>query len=153
MTDAEEPDFDDDEVFDAWCAELRSEVAEYLESEGREHGEVLEWPAWNVAPHVAIWAVESADRPGYVGGWVLCGNLPMDYLEGEGLTTPREAMAAFVERWTGLVADLKAGNAASEFEIEGGEDPAETAAMMENRVGVLRELVEDDEAWIPEESE
>ena len=153
MTDSTELDYDDDATFDAWCAELRAEIEVYLKNEGFEHGKILEWPAWNVAPHVAIWAVESATQAGYVGAWVLCGNLPMDYIEGDNLKSPREAMAAMAARWQELIDNMRAGKPTDGVVIETGADPEQMVAMMESRVRVLRELVEDEEAWLADEGE
>ncbi len=148
MTDTTELDYDDDATFDAWCSELRTEIEVYLSSEGYEHGQIFDWPAWNVAPHVAMWAIESATQPGYVGAWVLCGNLPMDYIEGDSLGTPRQAMSAIAARWQELIDNMKLGKPTEGVVIETGADPEEMIAMMESRVGVLRQLVEDADAWI-----
>jgi hypothetical protein len=148
MTDTTELDYDDEATFDAWCSELRTEIEVYLSSEGYEHGKILEWPAWNVAPHVAVWAIESVTQPGYVGAWVLCGNLPMDYIAGDNLKSPREAMAAIASRWQELIDNMRSGKSTDGVVIETGTEPEQMVAMMESRVGVLRELVDDNEAWL-----
>ncbi|MFT4512400.1 MAG: hypothetical protein ACI89X_003388 [Planctomycetota bacterium] len=147
MTDPE-LDYDDDATFDAWCLALRSEIGVYLKSEGYEHGKILDWPAWNVAPHVAMWAIESPTQPGYVGAWVLCGNLPMDYIAGDDLKSPREAMTAIAARWQELIDNLRVGKPTDGVVIESDGAPEQTVAMMESRVSVLRELIDDEEAWI-----
>jgi hypothetical protein len=148
MTEPTELDYDDDATFDAWCVELRTEIGVYLTSEGYEHGKILEWPAWNIAPHVAMWAIESPTQPGYVGAWVLCGNLPMDYIEGDSLGTPRQAMSAIAARWQELIDNMKSGKPTEGVVIETGVEPEQMVAMMESRVSVLRQLVEDGDAWI-----
>ena len=148
MTDETELDYDDDATFDAWCLELRREIEVYLSSEGYEYGKILEWPAWNIAPHVAVWAIESVTEPGYVGAWVLCGKLPMDYIAGDNLKSPREAMSAIASRWQDLIDDMRSGKPTDGVVIETGAEPEQMVAMMESRVGVLRELVDDDSAWI-----
>tara|TARA_R110002072_G_scaffold46591_10_gene129199 strand:- start:235330 stop:235848 length:519 start_codon:yes stop_codon:yes gene_type:complete len=147
MSEPTELDFDDDATFDAWCAVLRAEIEAYLTSECYEYGKILDWPAWNIAPHVAMWAIESSEQPGYVGGWVLCGNLPMDYIEGDNLKNPREAMAAIAARWQDFVDKTRRGESTEGVAVESGDDPEQMLAMMESRIGILLEIVADDEAW------
>ena len=73
MTDADE---------ERWCERERERVIAYLKHQRLYHGAVGEWPAWSVHPHVAVWAVESVVRPGWVGWWVISGDLPTDYKIG-----------------------------------------------------------------------
>lgn len=42
---------------EAWVAEQRSTVADYLRREGVKHGAIGEWPAWYVQPYLAILAI------------------------------------------------------------------------------------------------
>jgi hypothetical protein len=79
-----------DEVKDEnWCAERRQIVLEYLARQPQKFGDVGDWPAWHLAPYVSVWAVESFVRPGAVGGWVICGDLPTDYASAKDVFTPR----------------------------------------------------------------
>jgi hypothetical protein len=73
-------DYDDPEVEERWCEQQRVAVNEYLQSQGVKHGRVGDWPAWHVAPYVSIWAIESVNRPEWIGWWVICGDLPTDYI-------------------------------------------------------------------------
>ncbi len=61
------PDYDDPDVEERWCSDQRRLVDDYLRSQGVEHGQIGEWPAWHIAPYVSIWAVESRVRPGSIG--------------------------------------------------------------------------------------
>ena len=70
----EEPDWDDPQIQDQWCAEVRGHVETYLRDEQVEHGRIAEEPTWFVAPYVALWAVESKARPETVG--------PLSFLGG-----------------------------------------------------------------------
>jgi len=79
--------------------------------------------------------------------------LPMDYIEGDNLKSPREAMAAMAARWQELIDNMRAGKPTDGVVIETGADPEQMVAMMESRVRVLRELVEDEEAWLADEGE
>src|SRR6267143_18187 len=62
-----------------WCAACRRRVRKYLAGESVRHGRIGSWPAWHVAPYVSVWAVESQARPGWVGWWVISGDVPTDY--------------------------------------------------------------------------
>jgi hypothetical protein len=62
-----------------WCAECRRQVRRYLAGESVQHGRIGSWPAWHVAPYVSVWAIESRARPGCVGWWAICGDVPTDY--------------------------------------------------------------------------
>ena len=153
MTDSTEPDYEDDAVVEAWCADMRKEVEHYIESEGYECGEIGEWPAWQVPPYVSVWAVESATEPGYVGAWVLCGDLPTDLIEGDDITHPREAMAKIADRWQEYVANARAGKPNDGMEIETGDDPEEMLDMLESRAAVLNDWALDDEMWTDDDEE
>ena len=77
----------------------RAQVEPYLRHQAVDHWRVGEWPAWHLAPYVSIWAVESESRPEWVGWWLICGDLPTDYVSAANIKHPREAVRAFAERW------------------------------------------------------
>ncbi|MXN46947.1 DUF4826 family protein [Shinella kummerowiae] len=56
---------EDEQKFELWCDHQRQGVVDYLGRQRLAHGEVGEWPAWDVYPHAALWAVESLKRPGF----------------------------------------------------------------------------------------
>jgi hypothetical protein len=92
-------DFDNPEIEDRWCATQRSQVVNYLNETKVEHGEIGELPAWHVPPYVAVWVVESRINTGWVGWWVISGNLPTDYVSADMIKHPREAIRAFAKTW------------------------------------------------------
>jgi hypothetical protein len=96
------PNCDDPAVEERWCNERRAQVADYLKREGVTHGRIGEWPAWHTAPYVSVWAIESAKCHESVGWWVICGDLPTDYVSAANVKHPREAMRAISERWLEL---------------------------------------------------
>jgi len=145
MTD--EPDWDDPAVQDQWCAEVRGHVATYLEDEKVEHGRIAEEPTWFVAPYVALWAVESAGRPGAVGAWVISGDVPMDLASADEHEHPRDAMHAIADRWLRYAEDVKAGRADDAIVIEGVEDDQELVSMLVSRAETLHEWAADDDLW------
>ncbi len=87
-------DYDDPAIEEQWCQERRAQVEAYLQHQRVEHGRVGEWPAWHVAPHVSLWAIESKVRPDWVGWWAICGDLPTDYVSAANIKHPREAVRA-----------------------------------------------------------
>lgn len=75
---------------ETWCAALRDQVIAYLDRQQLVHGRIGEWPAWHVYPYVAVWAVESVRRPGWVGWWAIAGDCPADHVVCGPERTPRE---------------------------------------------------------------
>jgi hypothetical protein len=92
-------DYDDPEINAQWCGERRREVAEYLRVEGLTHGRIGDRPAWQVAPYVSVWAVESLAVPGAVGWWAISGDLPNDYVSSSEAKDPRQAVRAIALLW------------------------------------------------------
>lgn len=143
-----ERDYDDPEVEKQWCAERRDEVAHYLSAEHLTHGEIGEWPAWHVAPAVSIWAIENPAKPGWVGMWVICGDLPTDYISAASIKHPRDAMQALSERWSASAATIRGGGSSTEIEIPGIEEsPEEMLRMLESRAATLANWAGDDSMW------
>lgn len=147
MKDADDLDYEDDAVAEAWCAEMRVEVEDYLKAEEAEYGEISEWPAWHVAPYASVWALESATEKGFVGAWVICGDLPTDLIDGDNIKHPREAMAAIADRWLQFVANARAGKPNDDFSIDGGDNPAELISMLQSRAETLRSWAADETIW------
>lgn len=141
------PDHDDPALEERWCAERRIDVAAYLAREGVEHGEIGEWPAWHVAPYVSVWAIESKRSPGWVGGWVVCGDLPTDHVSASEIKHPREALQAFAERWRRHCESVRSGQATPDYSIGGEETPADLVPLLEARAKVLAEWARDDSLW------
>lgn len=144
-----EPDYEGPEVEARWCDEQRRAVETYLRAEGVVYREVGDWPAWHLAPLVAIWAVESMKRPGWIGWWVISGDLPTDYISADEIDPPqhpRKAVCVFADRWRNYAKAWSDGNdyVGTHF------DPhmrAECAPLLAQRSESLAALVENDAAW------
>jgi len=149
MKDMTEPDYQNDPAAEEqWCAETRSRVVAYLSSEGHDHGMVAEWPAWHVAPYVSIWSVESKALPGWVGSWVICGDLPTDVVSAQEIKHPRKAMEAFSKRWLGYVQSVRAGSVPDGIEIGSVKDADdELLPLLESRAETLSEWANDETLW------
>ena len=133
----------DEEDEERWCDERRAEVVAYLTEQKLNHGDVGEWPAWHVARYVSIWAVESLKRPGWVGWWAICGDLPTDYCTATQPAHPRNAAREFSQTWAAAVAALRPGDAT----LGDTGLPASLAPLLQERAGMLAAWAEDDSIW------
>ena len=142
--------WDDPAVEERWCSERRREVSEYLAKEGVLHGKVGSWPAWHLAPYISIWAVESLKAPGHVGWWVICGDMPTDYLSAATVKHPQRAMLAFADRWQEVADNIRSGVPHPELQYGEPKNDPQRAVLLENRSDVLRRFAEDESMWSPE---
>lgn len=140
-------DYDDPVMERHWCDACRQQVIDYLESQGLIHGEVGEWPAWHVAPYVSVWAVESLVRPRWVGWWVICGDLPTDYVSADSIKHPRQAMQAIAERWKELSEYMARGEEYPGITLGPPETWPELAPLLRTRSELLTQFAEDDSLW------
>jgi hypothetical protein len=140
-------DYDDPDVEERWCNERRSAVIAYLAQQHLVHGAVGEWPAWHVAPYVSIWAIESACKPGWVGWWVISGDLPTDYVSADAIKHPREAMRAIAVRWQGAAVLMAQGTGPPGVAIGSPNDWPSLAPLLESRAKLLQEWAGDESLW------
>jgi hypothetical protein len=128
---------------EAWCADQRAAAAAYVAIQLEEHGAVGDWPAWHIVSHVAVWAVESVKAPGWVGWWVITGDLPSDYCSAAGCRHPRLAIRRIAESWRASLQGTRPGDATI------GETglPADLAPLLTARADMLLARVEDDASW------
>lgn len=144
------PDYDDPGVEELWCAQQRIGVVTYLRSEGVNHGRIGEWPAWHVAPHVSIWAVESCKRPDWIGWWVIAGDLPTDCISSADVEPPqhpRKALRAIAHRWLEYVKAWKEGRDYEGTCIAGPHPHQELAPLLASRAKLLIAWADDDSLW------
>jgi hypothetical protein len=144
------PNYDDPEVEERWCEQQRQCVADYLHSQGVEHGRIGEWPAWHLAPYVSIWAIESRVRPEWIGWWVICGDLPTDYISAADLEPPqhpRRAMRAIAQFWLKAVDAWSQGLDYEGFQIPGPHSHQGLAPLLEARAKLLVGFADDDSLW------
>src|SRR5690242_638460 len=126
-------DYDDPTIDEQWCSARREQVVAYLAAAKLAHGQVGEWPAWHLAPHASIWAIESLSSPGWVGWWVICGDLPSDYLSAAAIRHPREAMLAFASRWHKAAELMAIGQSSADFSIGSPQEWPTLAPLLASR--------------------
>lgn len=140
-------DYDNPEVEERWCDSQRSIVRSYLSSQGLKHGRIGEWPAWHIAPYVSVWAIESVARPEWIGWWVICGDLPTDYISAAEIKPPqhpRKAVRAIAKRWLQAVKAWNEGRDIEGFRIDGPHSHKELAPLLATRANLFIEWTEDD---------
>jgi hypothetical protein len=145
-----EPDYDDPEVEERWCREQREHVAGYLRRQNVDHGRIGEWPAWHVAPHVSIWAIESRLRPEWIGWWVISGDLPTDYISSRDVEPPqhpRKAMRVFGQNWLEVVAAWKDDREHEDIQIGDPSSHEELGPLLAARAELLLKWADDDLLW------
>jgi hypothetical protein len=143
-------DYDDPDVEERWCNEQQKIVADYLRSQKVKHGRIGEWPAWHVAPYASIWAIESLARPEWIGWWVICGDLPTDYISSADVKPaqhPRKAMRVFAQNWLKLVEAWKDGGEVENYRIAASSSHEELAPLLEARARLLMEWADNDSLW------
>ena len=130
-----------------WHADRRREAIQYLNRQGVQHGRLHDVPAWQVFPHVSLWAVESAKSPGWVGWWVICGDCPTDYVTCSGDRTPRSAVEAITARWREASASLAKGEQHLDFVVGDTDRAHELAPLLAARAEILARWTADDSIW------
>lgn len=143
-------DYDGPGVEERWCSDQQRIVADYLRSQKVKHGRIGEWPAWHVAPCASIWAIESLTRPERIGWWVICGDLPTDYISSADMAPPqhpRKAMRVFAQNWLEVVKAWKDGREIENTRIGNSGSHEELGPLLEARAKLLMEWAEDDSLW------
>lgn len=141
------PDYDDPVIEAAWCAERQAEVIAFLAHQKIDHGRVGEWPAWHVAPYVSVWAIEHATRLDALGGWVVCGDLPTDFIGADGLGQPRAAVYAIAQRWRTTADRMAAGTPCPAYGAGTPDQAKALAPLLASRAGLLLRWTEDATLW------
>lgn len=140
-------DYDDEKGDEAWCAEQRLRVIEYLKSQRLIHGRVGEWPAWHIAPYVSVWAIEDAQYSDAIGWWVISGDLPTDYTTAGPIYHPREGVRKIAQLWHDAVPYMLRGEHHPELKIGTVEDFPTIAPLLETRASILLRWADDDSYW------
>lgn len=144
------PDYDDPEVEERWCSEQQKIVGDYLRCQQVKHGRIGEWPAWHVAPYASIWAIESLAQPEWIGWWVICGDLPTDYISSADVKPPqhpRKAVRVFAENWLEVVKAWKDGREIENTRIGDPSSHEDLGPLLEARAKLLMEWADDDSLW------
>jgi hypothetical protein len=141
---AEQLDYDDPEVEKAWATQERKTVRLYLASQAHETDLLPPAPAWSLAPYIALWEVET-NRGAAL--WVISGDLPTDYLDRHGATTPREAVRTFALLWRSQAVNMLAGRADPRSRLGKPKDWPKLGDLLQRRAELLLDFAAHDGLW------
>ncbi|HWI11224.1 MAG TPA: DUF4826 family protein [Burkholderiaceae bacterium] len=136
-----------------WCDARAVEVAACADRLAPAHGRIGERPAWFAMPYASLWAVESAQRPEWIGWWVIAGDLPTDAIAAHELPTPRDALRAFGKRWVLHGEALDRGDVPPAWAHLPDDALPKLAAQLKRRGAALQVWADDAAAWPVDESE
>jgi len=137
----------DELEFKAWVDKERKDVELYLTKHGINKPNVGPWPAFEMAPHFAIWAVESKKIAGKIGWWAFSGDCPTDYVSEDGKCHPRNALKILLENWKQYIPYMKAGRQPPNTKFVDEANLPLLGELLEKRVALLNEWLENDELW------
>lgn len=143
----EATNYEDPVIEEEWCNSRREEVIKYIERQQISHGEIGAWPAWHIAPFVSIWAIESKKEPGWVGWWVICGDLPTDYISADSVRHPRVALRLFSQRWSDIASYMAHGEPYPGATFGDPESWPTLYPLLISRVKIMLVWAENDEIW------
>lgn len=136
---------EDDEA--NWCTEQRANVMEYLQREGFSDPNVGEWPAWHVLPVISVWAVESLEKPDWVGWWVVSGDFPTDYTTCQGERHPRQALRDIGMRWQTATRKWAEGTVEEGWKLTPIGQESNLAPLLASRAEMFLRLADDNSVW------
>jgi hypothetical protein len=136
-----------DTQFEEWVLSQRSDVERYLEYQGIINPSVGPWPAWEVAPIFAIWAVESQRIPGKIGWWAFSGDCPTDYVSESGNCHPRAALKDLLDNWSECIPFMRKSVHGPHSRFGPQDQLKFLAEILEKRASILIEWYLDDELW------
>ena len=134
--------------FAAWNTSKRAQIRSFLEVEGIDDPQIGDWPAFEVAPHFGIWCVESKKQSGKIGWWAFAGDCPTAYVAEDGQCHPRAALRNLLRRWRDHIPHMKKRLQPPDVKFgDGSLDLRELADLLETRVSILQEWLENDALW------
>jgi hypothetical protein len=131
----------------AWLLKQRKTVEKYLRAEHVDHLGVGTYPAFCVHPYLALWAVQSKQRPGWVGWWAISGDLPTDYISSSRRRTPRAALRGIARQWREAARYMLQGRPHPDYQIGTPEDWPELGDLLRRRARIIQSWVDDATLW------
>jgi hypothetical protein len=120
----------------------------YLSKEKVPHGRIGEWPAWHLAPYVSIWAIESRFGHDEIAFWVICGDLPTDFIQwSNSASDPRQALNVISSRWLEVSSFMLRGVPHPTISIGTPDVWPKLGPLLQSRAGVIAKWVKDDSIW------
>jgi hypothetical protein len=130
-----------------WFAECRGAIDKYLQREGIAFGAIDKLPSWSVAPYVSIWAIADSAHTNRQAWWVICGDLPTDYISALSVAHPRHALRLIAHRWLEVSAYMLRGQAHPSIQIGSEAHWPQLGPLLKSRAETLFEWADDDDIW------
>jgi Domain of unknown function (DUF4826) len=130
-----------------WLDEQESYALDYLDRESVAHDAELDIE-WCLSPHVSVWT--SPARGKTPRTWIICGDLPADFIQDKRISDARSAVRAFGARWTDVSRYMLKGELHPSIRIGAGTEPNELKRLgdlLNRRASLLLKWCEDDSVW------
>jgi hypothetical protein len=140
-------DYTDPAEEQEWLDEQESRALDYLNSWSIEHdGDLV--IEWCVAPYVSVWTTSLGDRSPKT--WIICGDLPTDFIKDNRISDAQSAVRAFAKRWVDVSQHLLKGQQHPTIRIGGAEDSnqlRELGDLLRRRADLLLKWSADKTLW------
>jgi hypothetical protein len=140
-------DYSDPAEEQEWLDEQEARALDYLDHESVAHDSELEIE-WCVAPYVSVWSLPASDKT--PGTWIICGDLPADFIRDRKIVDARSAVRAFGQRWLEVSRYMLKGQLHPTVRIGEGDDPGklkELGDLLQRRARQLLEWCDDSSVW------
>lgn len=130
-----------------WLAEVEEQFIEYLLMHNLDVRPLDRMAEWSFPPKVALWSVQLSPQAQV---WIICGDVPTDFIVIQGTASPRDVMIQICDRWDEVSASLKSGRQHPTIRIGEGDSPAqleELGTLLDLRAKLLRNWVQDPKIW------
>ena len=78
---------------------------------------------------------------------MFAGDIPTDYVTEGGLCNPKSALEDLLQSWSSYIPEMKEGRQPIDCKFGDGSNLVELAQLLETRVSIFREWLEDDDLW------
>ena len=129
-----------------WLDEQEQNVLRYLNSENIAADGDLQIE-WCIAPIVALWRADCGDETQM---WIICGDLPTDFVRDSAIVDGRQAMKALCRRWLEVAGYLLQGAQHPKIQMGSGLGAAEMKELgnlLQRRAMMLQEWTVNDAKW------
>jgi hypothetical protein len=141
-------DYSDPAEEQEWLDEQEAAALDYLDRESVTHDGRLQIE-WCLAPYVSVWSLPPRGKKA-PRTWIICGDLPTDYLQDARVTDARSAVRAFAERWADVSSYMLKGKPHPTIRI-GKSTKAnklkELGDLLNRRAQLLLEWCQDASVW------
>ncbi|MEP2652302.1 MAG: DUF4826 family protein [Paraglaciecola sp.] len=133
---------------DEWVKEtLNAGVYSFLEIVNIDSAFVEAKAAWVLPFQILIGKIRAQTQPEEFT-WIVCGNLPTDYVGGSVAATPRDAAKHFSLKWQLNASQIQAKN---NHETSVKQEKDDDANNIINHAEALYELAQNDSLWSPQD--